>query len=232
VNRYQLSLIVTVCLAAMLHAGSAPGPVPTSQPADRFYFERCPECDRLLGTRGDPIEKYYDARQVRFCQAECATEFEADLSASYRRLDARQKIDQLPLYPLGTCVVSDVILPNEPVDFIFNNRLIRVAGEAEKTSFLADPKPYWDKLDSATIAHQARRYWVAKCPEQGAALDLPNDEQFTVVVAQRIVRVCCEECHDRVRERPSQYLPLIDNALRNPPAWFVASTQPATKPAR
>jgi hypothetical protein len=234
--RRILLVTVAVLLSALVLATrtAADTPVATSvaatQPCDRFYFDRCPECNRLLGTRGDVLEKWYDGRHIRFCHADCLSHFEADLNDGFRRLDARQTIDQLPFYPLTTCLVSGVALPEKPVDFIFRNRLIRVRGEPERELFLKDPARYWPALDEATMSHQAPRYWITKCPEQGAQLDLPNDLQFTVVVAQRIVRVCCDDCHERVKERPSQYLPLIDSALRHPPPGFNATTRPATRP--
>lgn len=230
-----VSAIVVAFAALPVTLTIADPSIATTQPADRFYFDRCPECNRLFGTRGDPVQKWYDGRHIRFCHADCLTHFESDMKDGFRRLDAKQIQDQLPFYPLTTSLVSGVVLPEKPIDFIFRNRLIRVAGEAERVEVQNDPARYWSQLDEAIMVHQAPRYWITKCPEQGAQLDLPNDLQFTVVVAQRIIRVCCDDCHDRVKERPSQYLPLIDSALRNPPPGFVAATQPTTQstiPAR
>jgi hypothetical protein len=216
-----------VCLLT-LESLTVPSHEPPTEPylGDRFYFDRCPECRRLLGTRGDAIERWYDLRHVRFCHSECVATFEADPAAGFARLDAMMRDDQLPLYPLSTCLVSGVVLPDAPVDFIFRNRLIRLADDAARERFIDDPARYWALLDEAIISHQSQRYWITKCPEQGTEIDPRTDFLFTVVCAQRIVHVCCDDCHDRVKARPSQYLPLIDSALRNPPAGFKPKETP------
>lgn len=216
-----------VCVLALGSLAPGADDAPTEPYlGDRYYFDRCPECNRLLGTRGDVIERWWDLRQVRFCHADCVATFESDLAAGFARLDAKMLADQLPLYPLATCLVTGVPLPETPVDIIFRNRLIRLADESARKAFLDDPARYWALLDEAIISHQSKRYWITKCPEQGTTIDPRTDFLFTVVCAQRIVRVCCDDCHDRVKARPSQYLPLIDSALRHPPAGFKPKETP------
>jgi hypothetical protein len=214
-----LFLILLGCIAGFASAEPpATRPAAASAFGDQYYLNRCPQCQRYLGTRGDPVEKYYQQRHVRFCHADCQAEFEANLQESLARLDAFMIADQLPWYPLSRCLVSDVALPAKPHDLIYRNRLLRLADHAAVDRFMQDPDGFMEKLDEATIAFHAPQYWISKCPEQGTRLEARIEPQLTVVCASRIVRVCCRDCYDRVIERPSNYLPLIDHAIRSGPA--------------
>jgi hypothetical protein len=221
---FTLSLIVLGCLATHTCTDLPTGPANCFAAAqdpvegDRYYLNRCPQCHRYLGTRGDPIERSYDHRHIRFCHEECRVAFEANLPNSIARLDDQMIADQLPWYPLQSCVVTGEPLPAVPIDLIFRNRLVRLSNESARTKFLADPSTFWQKLTDATIEFLLPRYWVTKCPEQGTQLKPKADPQLIVVCASRIVRVCCLDCYDRVIERPANYLPLIDSALRSGPA--------------
>jgi hypothetical protein len=220
----------TLCLGSLLAltAGCAanPGPHPAPSAAalppaavtkvqgDLYYFDHCARCDRLLGTRGDPVVVVSDGRHLRFCEQACAANFEAEAPASMAKLDNAMIADQAPLYPVDHSIVSGRPLGSSPVQFIWGNRLIRVVDAPERSQFLADPARYTAALDKATIEARWQGYPVIKCPVQGTRLEDEFNPRLAVVVAQRIIRVCCLDCAARVREQPSHYLPLIDLANR------------------
>jgi hypothetical protein len=185
---------------------------PAEHVGDMYYLDTCAVCTAKLGAKGDAILRYYDRRSVRFCQKSCQGEFERDPAEGTARLDARMTRDQLPRYPLTTSVVSGVPLGERPLDWFWGNRLVRLADASEKERFLAQPDRYIEALDAACIARQAPAYAFAKCPVQGDIL--PGDEVEDVVVANRMVRVCCHRCVDSVGNRPVQYLAVVDYANR------------------
>lgn len=199
-------------------AAESPAPLPVAAPSaargDLYYFVDCAQCDRLLGTRGEPVQRVFDGRHLRFCELACAEQFAADVPAGMGRLDALMIADQAPLYPIETSIVSGRALAGSPRQFVWGNRLIRVCDASEESQFLENPSRFMPALDKATVEARWKGYPVVKCPVQGTRLEDEYNPRMAVVVAQRIVRVCCLDCAARVRGQPSHYLPLIDLANR------------------
>lgn len=121
--------------------------------------------------------------------------------------------DQVPHYPLTTSIVSGKALGPRCVDFIVGNRLFRVYDHGERERVEADPVRYIKSLDKAAIAAQTPTYGMpAKCPVQGDILE--SDTPIDLVVANRMVRVCCMQCLFVVKGKPSPYLSMVDYANR------------------
>jgi hypothetical protein len=202
-------------------AAPAPG-TPAGSPAtgtdvtpfgDAYYLGTCATCDGLLGMKGDTADRVIAGRDVRFCRDECRQKFEAQPGSSFARLDRVMIADQLPLYPASTSIVSGRALGAGAVDFICGNRLFRVCTPEERAQVMADPGAYFKALDQAVVEAQGPTYGMpTKCPVQGDILasDFPRD----IVVANRMIRVCCARCARTVRGRPSQYLSMVDYANR------------------
>lgn len=197
-------------------ADAAPAAMPSpsaSEFADSYYLDTCAQCSGRLGARGETVEGLYAEREVRFCHDDCRRRFEADLPAAFSRLDDRMIADQLPYYPIPASIVSDRPLPAAPVDFIWGNRLFRVTDEDERRRLLADPVQFIRALDRAVITAQAPHYGMpSKCPVQGDIL--PGDRVIDIVIANRMVRLCCPRCVRVVKARPSQYLGMVEYANR------------------
>ena len=179
---------------------------------DAYYLDICAVCSGRLGGKGDAIPRRFDGREVRFCQRACEETFQRDAAAGMTALNALLTEDQLPYYPLSTSVVSGKALGDRPVDVFWGNRLVRLADAGEKRAFLAQPERFIDILDAACIVRQQPNYAFPKCPVQGDIL--PGDDVELLVVANRMVRVCCHRCVNSVRSRPGQYLTIIDYANR------------------
>lgn len=199
--------------------GAAAGPparveaAAESRDGDAYYLGVCAACDALLGTKGETITRIIDGRDLRFCCAACRERWTAAPVECAARLDRIMIADQLPHYPLKTSIVSGRPLGDRPIDVILGNRLFRLADESERAALASDLPRRLDALDRAVIAAQAPSYGMpTKCPVQGDILD--SDTPIDIVVANRMIRVCCMRCVRMVRAHPSQYLPMIEFANR------------------
>ena len=83
----------------------------------------------------------------------------------------------------------------------------------ERVEILADPARFVRLLNQAVITTQTPTYGMPdKCPVQGDIL--PSDDPIDIVVANRMIRVCCGRCARVVRARPYQYLGMVEYANR------------------
>ena len=180
---------------------------------DPYPFGVCAVCEGKLNEKGEPVIKMYDGRDVRFCCAECSVKFEQNSAAGSAAIDKKILADQSKLYPTKKSIVSGKSLPDRPVEFVFGNRLIRVADEAEKTEFAKDAKKYMAQLDKAVVSSQGKKYSLKICPVSEKAL-AGNDEGEPIdyVVAGRLIRVCCSGCKRAVNKEPATYIAIVDEA--------------------
>ncbi len=197
--------------AALAQEKAATRPARTDPRAgDAYTLATCPISGKKLA---DPVVKIYDGREARFCCNGCPSQFESDKNAGWTKVDAAMIKDQLPHYPLDTSVVSGKKL-EKPVDFVWNNRLVRLADESEKAAIEKDARTYIAALDKAVIEKQSGAYPLTECPMMGDSLD-PADTK-NVVVANRLVKVCCSSCIGKVRKNPAKALAALDAASAKP----------------
>lgn len=231
IHRSRTSLLVAAAACALASATFAQnkpaeparGDKPAAaQPArandrmgDAYTLPTCPISGEPLGGMGDAVVKAYDGREVRFCCDKCVAGFEKDKAGSWAKVDQQMIKDQLPRYPLDTSVVSGKKL-DKPVDYVWNNRLVRLAGEDEKAEFLKDTKKYIAALDKAVVEKQSKTYALKTCPMMGDPID-PSDFK-TVVVANRLIEVCCGKCQGKVKRDPTKALAALDAAEAKTPA--------------
>jgi hypothetical protein len=185
----------------------------------------CPISGEKLGSMGDPIVKLYEGREVRFCCKSCPPKFEKDLAKSLSSLDAAIIKDQGPIYPLKTSVVTGKDLPEKPFEFVHGNRLIRLGTEAEKADFLKDVKKYLGKLDEAVVAAQGKDYPLKTCPVSKEDLGGMGDP-VDVVVAGRLVRLCCNGCKKDLFKDPLKFIAAVDAAKKDAKATEPGSDVP------
>jgi hypothetical protein len=186
----------------------------TERAGDPYPLDTCPITGKKLGTMGDPILKLYDGREVRFCCPACPAKFEKDLAANLAKLDEKIIKDQLPLYPLKTSVVTGKDLPGKPYEFAYGNRLIRLGAESEKAEFLKNAKKHLAHLDKAVVDAQGKNYPIKTCPvskeEFGGDMGKPVD----MVVAGRLIRLCCKGCKKDVEKDPAKFVAMVDAASK------------------
>jgi len=215
---------------SMMHTepGTEANPAPTEtapvRVGDPYPLSTCPISGEELGgdDMGDPIVKIYDGREVKFCCKMCVPKFEKDLKASFAALDAKIIESQLPYYPLTTCMVSgdtfggldeDGEPMGKPINFVYNNRLIRFCCKMCKGDFKKDPEAYIAKLDAAVIAQQSEHYPLSTCPISGE--DLSGDEMgepIKKVYNGRLVEFCCKKCVAKFEKNPAPTLKKLDAA--------------------
>lgn len=180
---------------------------------DRFPMSRCPLCDSYLGSRGEAVEIIHSGRQIRLCCDSCRLVFERDPSKALARIDAVLIADQMPYYPLKMSLLDARPLPERPIDFIWGNRLFRAVDTVDRDRILVNPVAAIRRLDQAVIETQRPTYGMPnKCPVQGDIL--PNEARIDIVVANRMIRVCCGRCAKVVKVRPYQYLAMVEFANR------------------
>jgi YHS domain-containing protein len=126
--------------------------------------------------------------------------------------------EQLPTYPLDTCVVSGEPLAamGKPVDFVHEGRLIRFCCPMCEKKFAADPAKYLAKIDAAVIEAQLPDYPLTVCPVSGKELGAMG-EPYDHVSGTRLVRFCCGGCLEAFNDDPAAYLAKVDAAAETAP---------------
>ncbi|MCA8972661.1 MAG: hypothetical protein KDC95_22935 [Planctomycetes bacterium] len=180
---------------------------------DAYPFMTCPVSGKKLGSMGKPVVKLYDGREVRYCCNGCPKTFEKDLAKSLATLDEKIVEHQKALYPLEASVVSgmkfDEKLEKGPVEFVYGNRLVRVASEKEQATFVAHAAKFLKALDKAVVEAQGDDYPLDSCPISGeklGSMGRPIDR----VVAGRLVRLCCKSCVKKLDQRAPMIVKLVD----------------------
>jgi hypothetical protein len=121
---------------------------------------------------------------------------------------------QLPTYPLDTCVVSGEKFGGdmgEAVNVVVNGRLVRLCCPSCKAELAKDPAKYLAKIDKAVIAKQKPNYPLTTCVVSGEKLD---DGAVDYVLGTRLVRLCCTKCIKTLQADPAKYLAKIDDAAK------------------
>lgn len=235
-------LLSTALLCAAQPPTSVPATAPSaSQPAggdeqfaakrqgDPFYVTWCATCAKPRYRTGQSILFMHGDRELRFCCKECVETFDSDPAAAITALDRRLIEDQLPHYPLTSSIVSDKPLGEHPVEVIWNNRLFRLADEAERATLMNDPMRFQRLLDDEVIKAQDPIYGPSKCPVQGEFFD--ESEIRRIVIGNRMIKLCCGNCVRVVRANPGQYLVMVDSSNREA-ARNRAAAAAASRPAK
>ena len=108
--------------------------------------------EKLGGEMGNPVNYDHHGRQIQFCCSACQATFEKNPKVYLAKLDSAIIAKEMPMYPLETCVVSGEKLGGEmgaPVDYIYNNHLVRFCCNACVETFKKDPDKYLKKIDAS-----------------------------------------------------------------------------------
>lgn len=181
---------------------------------DPYPFDACPITGKKLGEKGEPVIAVYDGREVRFCCPACPKKFEQDKAGNLAKLDEKIAEDQLAIYPVTTSVVSGKALPDKPVDFVHGNRLVRVADESERKEFMKDSARYVAALDKALIEQQGKNYPLKTCPVSGDKFGGEMGEPKDVVLAGRLIRLCCDDCTKQLEKDPAKFIAKADEVRK------------------
>lgn len=220
-------LLQFACLAALTvapFAGAADVPV-----GDPFYLGNCPVSGAAIDSKGEPVVKVYEGREIKFCCGGCPAGFEKDLAASLAKVDAQLIADQTPVYPLDVCVNSGAkIEEGKGVEFVAANRMFRTCCENCKAKVLADPASFISKLDAAVIEKQSADYKAETCPVSGEKLGSMG-EPVNVVIGNHLVKLCCDGCKKPLAKDPAKHMAKLGGA---PAAEAAATEAPAANKAK
>jgi len=180
-----------------------------------YLLDTCPISGKKLGSMGDTIVEVIDGREVRFCCDKCPPKFKEDKTAQFKKLDALMIKQQLPFYPINTCVISGESLDfhGGVVNFIYGNRLFRTCCNDCKAEFLDEPAKYVPELDEEIIKVQKRKYPLTTCVIGKGALKGMGGPDY-MIVGNRLVQLCCAGCRGGVLKDPLGTFAIIDAAKK------------------
>ena len=166
---------------------------------DPYTLNTCPISGEKLGSMGDTPVLIHEGREVRFCCAGCEKKYLAKADDINAEIDKKLIADQEAHYPSNTCINSGAELKDGGISFIVGNRLVKTCCAKCEAKVKADPAAYIAKLDAQVIdAHKADSN-DGVCPISGKAL---GDAPVEMVVANRLVKLCCEGCKKKVDADP------------------------------
>lgn len=136
----------------------------------------------------------------------------ADAHAAEAPADAAVVREQLPSYPLTTCVISGEPLGSmgDALDHVVDGRLVRLCCAGCVKGVEKDKDAVIAKIDKAVIRAQGPSYPLKECPVSHEAL---GKDPHEMVVGTRLVRTCCAKCAKEVAKDPRPTLKQIDAAL-------------------
>ncbi|MBL4847045.1 MAG: hypothetical protein JKY65_16110 [Planctomycetes bacterium] len=215
--RFQLSLALIGLALSLAPASAWAQGKKQPMAGDPYTLATCPISGKALGSMGDPIVKVYDGREVRLCCGGCLGTFEKDKAKHFKAIDKMMIADQKGYYPSKMCVVSKKSLMKKGkdigIDVIVGNRLFRLCSDACKKKLIAKPKKYLARLDKATAKKQREKYPLETCLVAGGKLGSMG-KPVEVVIASRLVRLCCKGCPTKLLASPPKYLPKLDAAWK------------------
>ncbi|MFT7541172.1 MAG: hypothetical protein ACI9K5_002139 [Gammaproteobacteria bacterium] len=128
--------------------------------------------------------------------------------------EATMIAQQMPTYPLTTCVISGEEFTEEtgePVSFLYEGRLVRVCCKSCVKEFKKSPEGGMAKIDQAIIAAQLPHYPLETCPVSGEELG-GMGEPINVITGTRLVRLCCKGCVKGHKKDSSKAMAKLDAA--------------------
>lgn len=173
---------------------------------DVYTLSTCIVSGKPLGDA--PVVKTIQGREMRFCCGGCPAKVEADPATFMAKLDEKLIASQKAAYPVDTCAVTkESIDPKKPADIVYKNRLVRFCCIDCKKEFDADPAKYLAEIDKAVIEKQGPGYTSKTCVVSGKEL---SANAVNYVVANQLVKFCCNDCVKEFEKDPSKYLSMVD----------------------
>ncbi len=205
------------CLSLASTAMAGPTTAPDVK-GDPYLLDTCPVSGQKLGSMGDPIVKTIDGREVRFCCGGCVGRFKANSAKYFVEVDKAIAMQQMPFYPVKTCVVSGESLvvkgKDIGVNYVYMNRLVRLCCKGCIREFNAEPAGFLKSLDAAVIKAQSADYPLQNCVVLAGSKLGSMGAPVEIVVANRLVKFCCGGCRPKFEKDPAAFLVRLDNAWK------------------
>ena len=186
---------------------------PYAQIGDTYPLGTCLVSGEKIGTMGEAIIYNHQGRELRFCCEGCIPKFKKSSSEYLAKLDAIIIAEQLPFYPLDTCLISHEKLGSmgEAINYVYNNRLIRFCCKGCIRDFLKEPAKYLAELNKAVVLKQKAKYPLDRCLVSRGKLG-EMGEPFEFVYGNRLIRFCCKDCLPKFQKQPALYLSYLKKA--------------------
>lgn len=182
------------CIALLVTSGA----MAKERVGDPYTLDSCPVSGEKLGSMGEaPVYIAEDGREVRFCCAGCQKKYVAKADEMNAKIDEKLIADQESHYPANTCINTGAELKDGGVSFIVGNRLFKTCCNNCKAKVEADPAAYFAKLDKQVA--EAHSGDAAACPISGKPV---GDDPVEMVVANRLIQLCCGGCEKKVEADP------------------------------
>lgn len=122
-----------------------------------YPLTTCIVSGSLLDTPDEIVTVELGLREIRFCGADCASSFEADVEGYLSQIDMAIIEAQLSGYPLDTCLKTGQPLGGmgAPYDHVYGNRLVRLCCAGCVKGFEKDAVQLIAVLDEAVAAQRA-----------------------------------------------------------------------------
>ena len=116
------------------------------------------------------------------------------------------------VWPLNTCAVSGEELGGmgEPVVKVYDGREVRFCCAGCIRNFEKNKESFLQKADAAIIAQQKANYPLETCLNSNEPL---GKEPVEAVVGNRLVRSCCKDCMDALKNDPAGTVAKLDAAV-------------------
>jgi YHS domain-containing protein len=187
----------------------APQDAPSEEPAEienyvaaPYPLDTCVVAGGKLGSMGKPVTLVHEGREVKFCCAACEPKFKADPDKYLKKIDEAVIQQQAASYPMSTCLISGDDLGDKPINYVYENRLVRFCCEMCIDTFLKDPNTHLTKLNAAATKAQLENYPAKTCPISGQDLGSMG-KPIDMMIGHRLIRLCCAGCIEKVQENPA-----------------------------
>lgn len=153
-----------------------------------------------------------EERELRVCCSDCADQLAANSFGATSQIDERIVQQQLPLYPLTTCIVDDKPLFGlGTINYVFRNRLFRVCSGKCQVKLEQEPAKFFGKLDYAVIEKQKPDYPLTTCIVSGKPL---TADSLDHVVANQLIRLSGFDQLEQFGRTPGGYLLKLREAAK------------------
>lgn len=146
---------------------------------DAYLLSTDPVTGGPLGDK--PVIYQHEGRELRFTDQKSLETFKADPTKYLPKVDQQLIQQQLPLYPLDTCVVSGDKLGGDmgkPVDIIYKNRLVRFCCADCPKDFNKNPAKFLKMIDDAAQKKSAAsKPGASDGPTKSPASTMPAGHQ-------------------------------------------------------
>jgi hypothetical protein len=182
------------------------------QVTDSYPLDTCIVSGKALPK--DPTTVTVDGRAYKLCSKECAAKIEKDVAGFADKLDAARIAAQKPRYPLTTCPVSGKPLDSMggPKEVLVAERLVLLCCSSCQKKLVAQKDAILKKLVDAAYESQKASYKAKTCPVTGDAYD--HGDAIDVMHGYTLVRLCCEDCIDQVKETPNAIAARIQQPVK------------------